>query len=376
MIIGIDISQIVYEGTGVSTYTRSLVKALVSGDTQDEFVLFGSSMRQRRQLTDYANQLENKVTTRFSFLPPKALEYLWNWLHIIPIETFSGAVDVFHTSDWLEPPARCPKVTTIHDLAIIKYPETFSSRGGHDIVSNHKRKLRLVNQDKDLIITVSQNTKQDIIDLLKFPEKRVRVVYEASEPIFTPSMNNDITRVKNKYDINENYFICVGTREPRKNLARVIEAFASLNLSNHQLIIVGKYGWGEDNTNNKYQITNVKCTGYVPTEDLVALYSGATALIYPSLYEGFGLPIIDAMNCGCPVITSNIGATKEIGDNSAILIDPLRVADIADAMRTIADNADIGVNLSIKGIQHAKQFSWEKAAEQTLNIYRETIENS
>lgn len=373
MRIGIDISQIVYQGTGVSTYTRSLVKALVSDNTRDEFVLFGSSLRNRLPLIDFAVQLEHKVKTKFSFLPPKAMEILWNYLHIIPIETFSGRVDVFHTSDWLEPPARCPKVTTIHDLAVFKYPETFSARGGHDIVANHKRKLRLVNQDKDIIIAVSQNTKQDIIDLLKIPEKRIKVVYEASEPIFTPSMDSDITRVKNKYGINENYFICVGTREPRKNLGRAIEAFNSLNLKDYQIVIAGKYGWGDQQL--KVKSEKLKVLGFVPIEDLVALYSSAAALVYPSLYEGFGLPILDAMSCGCPVITSNIGATKEVGGGAAILIDPLNVADIADAMRTIADNADIGANLSIKGIEHAKQFSWEKAAEQTLNIYREAVEN-
>lgn len=375
MRIGIDISQIVYEGTGVSTYTRFLVKALVSGNTQDEFVLFGSSMRKRQQLTDYVNQLEYKEKTKFSFLPPKALEYLWNYLHIVPIETFSGSVDVFHTSDWLEPPARCPKVTTIHDLAIYKYPETFASRGGHDIVSNQKRKLRLVKQDKDIVIAVSQNTKQDIVDILRIPEDKIKVIYEASEEIFTPSLSQDIERVKKRYGINENYFICVGTREPRKNLARVIEAFNSLNLEDYQLVVAGKYGWGSDGSQFTVHGSQIKLLGYVPTEDLAVLYSGATALVYPSLYEGFGLPILDAMSCGCPVITSNLGATKEVGGNSVILIDPLNTADIAMAMESLAQNEKTAENLSIKGLAHAKYFSWEKAAGETLNIYRKAVEN-
>jgi len=179
MKIGLDVSQIVHEGTGVALYTQNLVKNLLETDSENEYVLFGGSLRKKKTLDDYLNQFKNNkmVEIKTFSLPPLLLEFLWNKLHLFPIEWFIGKIDVFLSSDWLQPPTKARKVTTIHDLIVYKYPETFQSKGGHDIVANQKRRLAWVKRECDLIICDSQATKKDVIDILKIPEKKLRVIY-------------------------------------------------------------------------------------------------------------------------------------------------------------------------------------------------------
>jgi len=179
MKIGLDVSQIVFQGTGVAQYTKKLVENLLRIDKKNEYVLFGSSLRQKKSLDDYLAGLRKRknVSARTFSLPPLLLEFLWNKLHIFPIEWFIGRIDVFLSSDWLQPPTKARKVTTIHDLIVYKYPEAFQSKGGHDIVVNQKRRLAWVKKECDLIICDSQATKKDVVDILKIPEKKTRVIY-------------------------------------------------------------------------------------------------------------------------------------------------------------------------------------------------------
>lgn len=375
MKVGIDISQVVYEGTGVATYTRSLVAALLKVSQEDEFIFFGSSLRNRQHLVDFVRGLPGEnFQTKFSFLPPKLLEFLWNGVHLCPIENFIGEVDVFHSSDWLEPPTRKAKrVTTIHDFAVFKYPETFTPRGGHNIVENQKKKLHFVKNYSDLVIAVSENTKREAMEILKIPERRIKVIYEAADPLFSPRSKEAVKEIKKKYRIEGDYLLCVGTREPRKNLERVVLAFAEIVSAypNLSLVIAGKYGWGEESEKLEKK---VKILGFVEKEDLARLYSGATAFIYPSLYEGFGLPILEAMACGCPVITSNLGAMKEVAGEAALLVNPEKLEEIAGAISKIYRNAKTRENLVLKGLKRAGEFSWDKTALQTLEIYRSLIQ--
>jgi glycosyltransferase involved in cell wall biosynthesis len=377
MRIGIDISQIVYEGTGVATYTRSLVEALLKVDAENRYVLFGSSLRNRAALSEFTKTLGAKnINKKFSFLPPKLLEFLWNGIHILPIETFTGELDVFHSSDWLEPPtSRAKRITTIHDFAVFKYPETFAKRGGHDIVANQKRKLHFVKYYSDLIIAVSETTKKDAIEILKITEKKIKVIYEAADQIYYRREAQQIAAVRQKYKIEGEYLLCVGTREPRKNLDRVVMAFAEIAAANKDLnlVIAGKYGWGKDLAGDQLSVigNRIKLLGYVEKEDLARLYSGTQAFIFPSLYEGFGLPILEAMNCGAPVITSNLGSMKEIAGGAALLVDPERVEDIAGAISKVLRSKEVKEKLKLAGEKRAKDFSWEKTALQTLELYRQ-----
>ncbi|MGB9637550.1 MAG: glycosyltransferase family 4 protein, partial [Microgenomates group bacterium] len=301
--------------------------------------------------------------------------------HLFPIENLIGDVDVFHSSDWLEPPVRsAKKITTIHDFAVFKYPETFAVRGGHNIIKNQKRKLFFTKRECDLIICVSETTKQDAKEILKIPEKKLRVIYEAADPLYFPRKKEEIQAVKEKFNITGEYLLCVGTREPRKNLDRVIMAFAEISrvYSDLNLVIAGKYGWGDDSSRFKVQSSKlgsrVKILGFVEKEDLAALYSGAMAFVYPSLYEGFGLPILEAMVCGCPVVTSNVGSMKEVAGEAALLIDPLSVDNLAGAISKLCRNQKLREEMVLKGLKRAGEFSWEKTALQTLQAYQSLLE--
>lgn len=366
MRIGIDISQLAYEGTGVATYTRNLVESLLKIDKENEYCLFFSTLRGKFPILALPPEKSNFQIKNLK-LPPLLLESLWNRLHVLPIENFVGQVDLFHTSDWLEPPAKCPKITTIHDLVVYKYPQTLPPR----IVANQKRKLEWVKRESRIIIAVSKSTKRDIVEILKIPEGRIRVIYEAGNTDNTKKDINNTEIIKKKYGIEGKYLLAVGTREPRKNLQRIIEAHNLLisQYPNLQLVIVGKYGWGGEDSNmqiNKY--ANIKILGYMPTEDLNALYAGAEVFVYPSLYEGFGLPIFDAMSFGCPVVTSNVSSMPEVTGNAGILVDPESVEDIANGIEKAMKESK---SLVEKGHKRVMEFSWGKTARETLKVYEE-----
>ena len=234
MRIAIDISQAVFEGTGVASYTRNLVRALLEIDPNNFYVLFGSSLRRQNNLVDFLRTLSrnSSYSAKLSWLPPGALTFLWNQLHQVPFENFTGTVDIIHTSDWTEPPSKIPKVTTIHDLVIYKSPQNLPS----SIIENQKDKLRWVKKESQLIIADSVSTKKDIIQYLQIPENKIRVVYLGVDGNFFPQKIDNIISLKKRLDIKKDYILCVGTREPRKNLERVIAAFKNLRLTDFPVV--------------------------------------------------------------------------------------------------------------------------------------------
>jgi len=183
MKIAIDISQVVFQGSGIATYTGRLVENLLKFDQKNEYLFFGSSLRQQKAIRDFYRSLENKknVSLKLFPIPPLVLEKLWNQWHRVKIENLIGKVDLIHTSDWLEPPSNFPKVTTVHDLIIYRHPESFQKRGGHDIVLNQKRRLEWVKKESQIIMADSQATKDDLVEILKISPKRVKIVYLAAK---------------------------------------------------------------------------------------------------------------------------------------------------------------------------------------------------
>lgn len=362
MKIGIDISPLAYPGTGVATYTELLVDNLLRVDRQNDYVLFYSSLR---------IPAPNKYITRHFKFPPLLLEQIWNRFHVFPIENLIGPLNIYHSSDWLEPPSKANKVTTIHDLSILKYPDSFTRRNGHDIVENQKRKLYWSKKETKIFIAVSENTKQDIIDLLEIKKEQIRVIYEASDPFyFHPIDNIKKSTILNKYGLSNPFLLLVGTREPRKNLAMAIKAYKLISQQQPQLqlVVAGKYGWGKDLDSSSTFGGTVKLLGYVPKEDLNYLYHEAECFIYPSLYEGFGLPILDAMSAGCPVVASNRSSIPEIVKDAGVLIDPDSAENIANGVLQALSNKQ---TLRSMGLKRAREFTWEKTALQTLKIYQE-----
>jgi len=366
MTIGIDISQVVY-GTGVSVYTQNLVENLLKIDRKNQYLLFASSLRRRKELHCYTAELLNcysNVSAKIFPIPPTLLSFIWNNLHILPIENFIGNVDVFLSSDWTQPPAKRAKlVTIVHDLVPWRYPKTLTKK----IIATHYNRMKWVKKEVDAIVVDSQSTKNDLIKIVKIPKRKIYVIYPGiDKKRFYLQSEEKINQIKRKYGLS-NYILAVSTREPRKNFIRIIKAFKKLKKNEDlQLAIAGKYGWG--NNSSKLKVKNSKLLGYVPNEDLAPLYSGARCFVYPSLYEGFGLPILEAMACGCPVITSNISSMPEVAGEAAILINPRKSTEIIKAIDKIINSKKLAEKLSKKGIKQAKKFSWGKTAREVLDI--------
>ncbi len=366
MKIGIDISQIVYQGTGVANYTRHLVENLLKVDKKNQYILFFSSLR--RKLTpmnqpSFPKKSKKVIVKKFKF-PPSFLHILWNQLHVFPVEKLTGSIDIFHSSDWTQPPTLAKKITTIHDLTTLRCPESQHPQ----IIKIQKARLNQVKKEADLILCDSLSTKKDVVKLLKIPSKKIKVVYLAVDKIFKPEKDkNKIKKTRQKYKIPGDYILSVATREPRKNLKSTIEAFLKLKPKNLKLVLVGKYGWGKDIHSQK----NILKIGFVPKEDLPLLYSGAKVFVYPSLYEGFGLPVLESLSCGCPVVTSNLSSLPEITSKAAILVNPQNTKEISKAIYTILYNTKLAAEFTEKGLKQAKKFSWKKTATETLKAYEE-----
>lgn len=355
MKITIDVSQMAYQGTGVGRYTFELVKALLSLTSPHEFTLWAGVRKQR----SYFESLQktspwNKATWIYSHLSPKLASALFNHSPV-PFEFFAGNADLVHLSDWTAPTTRTRAVSTVHDLAFVKYPETV------DPLIRRTQTLRLSRLVKHqaTLIADSKSTKNDLVETYHLDPTRITVVYPGISPDYSPQSSNEIERVKKKYNLPDQFILSLGTQEPRKNLARLIQATSKLSLP---LIIAGKYGWG-----NKLPIaSHVQTLGFVKDSDLPALYSSATVFCYPSLYEGFGFPVLEAMACGTPVVTSNLSSLPEVVGTSGILVDPTD----HDAIKNGIEQALLSSEkLTKKSLEQAKKFNWEKTARQTLAVY-------
>lgn len=370
MKIAIDVSQIIY-GTGASNYTKNLIKALLAIDNVNNYILFGTSLRSYFKLRDFRRELENYPNVQFKYFPiPSTLsEILLNRLRLFPIDKFVGVVDVFHSSDWTQPKVKSlntKKITTVHDMV----PFLFQNSAHPKIVSTHKRRLSLVKQEVDLILADSYTTKEDIVKFLQIPEEKIRVVYLAPSQNFQYQDQEKVAPVLSKYKIKKPYILSVATQEPRKNIQKLLDVFEQIQKRRPDLslVLTGKYGWGPGLRTSE----NVIWTGYVPDDDLIALYSGCRVFTYPSLYEGFGLPILEAMACGAPVVTSNNSSMAEIAKDAAILVDPRSLTQLTRAIEMVLDlNMENYQKMVQASIHRAKQYTWEKTAKETLDAYNQ-----
>ena len=355
MKIGIDISQVVY-GTGVSNYTKNLVKALLLQDKKNKYLLFGGSLRRQADLKTFVSGLKGNFESKFFPVPPMLGDILWNRLHVLPIEKLVGDLDVFHSSDWTQPPSKAFKVTTIHDLVPLKFP-----RHSHPkIVSTHKARIKWIKKEVDKVIVPSKTTKKDLLKI-GLKEKRIVIIPEAPDPIFKPAKKTEINKLKRKYRISGGYLLAVGVG-PRKNTERIISAYEKMQAGlNLKLVFTGHFHKGVG------QRRGVRFIGHVETKEMPVFYSGADALVYPSLYEGFGLPILEAFACKTPVVTSDTSSLPEISGNAAVLVDPYNVDSIAEGIRESLRQKKGFVK---KGLARIKDFSWKETAKKTLEVYR------
>ncbi len=357
MKIAIDVSPIIYN-TGVSIYTKEIVTNLLSLDKENDYVLYGGSFRQFSTLKSEVEKLPGKFSKKLFPIPPVAADFLWNRIHKLPIDSLIGKVDVFHSSDWTQPPTNAFKVTTIHDLSPIRFPRHMHPR----IVSVHRARFNWIKKEANIIIAPSVATKADLIEY-GIREERIRVIPEAASIIHKPATEQQIQKVKTKYNIDSNYIVTVGVGQ-RKNTDRLIQAFEkSAAGQSLKLVLIGR------STQHFDDGRGIRFTGHVTDEEFAALISGAQAMVYPSLYEGFGLPILEAFNANVPVVTSNLSSMPEVAGDAAILVDPYEVESISEGITKALKNQK---TLKDKGLTQKNKFSWLKAAEKTLDVYKES----
>jgi len=361
MKIAIDISQIIY-GTGVSVYTRNLVASLIKLYPNDQYLLFGGSFRRQNELEIFSQRL--KAESKIFPMPPKLADLIWNSFHLLPIEKIIGNVDLIHTSDWVEPPSQIPKVTTVHDLVPFKYKETTQS----DIYNTHRKKIAWVCRESRAVFAVSESTKKDLIQDLHFDPKKIFVTLEGVESFYRPQPPNFVDQIKKKYGLSGDYLVCLSTIEPRKNQENLIKAFQEVKkvYPQMQLLIGGKTGWGKV----PQVITGVIMPGFLPDADLPALYTGCSAYVLPSLYEGFSLSHLCAMACGAPVVGSNLSSMPEVIGRSGVLVDPKSIEDITAGIIKAVQNR---FEFKEKSLKRASLFSWEETARLTHQVYESIL---
>ena len=390
MLIGIDGNEAnVKKRVGVGEYGFQVLKHLKTQNsklkTQSHNLKFKIYLK-RQPLESFPEETEG---WKYKVFGPKKF-----WTQIaLPLNLCLGRPrpDVFFSPTHYAPRfCPIPSVISIMDLSFFKFPEMFKKKDLVQLKSwtaySAKKAVK--------ILTISQASKNDIIRYYRVPKERIVVIYPGKRKIESGKGKMGVKEVRKKYGIEGDYILYVGTLQPRKNLSRLIEAFKTVcaNYSNLKrinsnkfdknsgnsdiyLVIAGKKGWMYDEIFQKVKELNLEknviFTGYVPDEDLPVLYKGAKCFVLASLYEGFGIPVLEAMSFGCPVVISNVSSLPEIGGKAAVYVDPYDVKDIAEKIKLIIENGKLKKEMREKGLEQAKKFSWEKCARETFKVLKE-----
>jgi glycosyltransferase involved in cell wall biosynthesis len=300
------------------------------------------------------------------------------WAAGLPRHIRQNKYKIFHGTNYDVPLWRgCATVLTIHDLSILLHPETHTRRS----VRRARRRLPLMVRIADAIITPTESVRRELCELFNVAPEKVFAIPEAARECFRPMEFADTESVRQRFGVGDEFLLAVGTIEPRKNLSVLINAFEEViradPASSLQLVIAGGAGWLSGplfEAIERSPVTNrILLTDYLHDDDLRALYASCRAFIYPSLYEGFGLPPLEAMACGAPVITSDIPSLKETTSGAAMLFDPRRFEDLAEKLISLLRDKNARLQLANAGLQHASQFSWARAARETLGVYDEAL---
>jgi glycosyltransferase involved in cell wall biosynthesis len=385
--IGIDFTSASRERAGIGRYARELIRALSRLDRANRYTLFVP----RDAHTDL---LQFDWSPNFSIvrapLTERYFAALWHRARIpLPIEAFTGVVDVFYSPDFLLPPTFARrKLVTVHDLSYVRVPECFPA----PLLNYLNRAVPPSVARADLILADAASTQRDLADVYRVPREKIRVLYSGVDSRFRPDVSDDARARVRELTRGKPYILSVSTIQPRKNYARLVEAFAILNskfqipnsnlqspISNLQLVICGAKGWMFDEVYQTVERLNLRARvifpEFVADGDLPALYAEATLFAYPSLYEGFGLPVAEAMACGAPVVCSNASSLPEVVGDAALLIDPRDVGALANAVERVITDRALRDDLRARGLAQAAKFSWERAARETLQVY-ERIQSS
>lgn len=367
MHIGIDAHAIGAQQGGNETYIRNLISALAGLDSKNRYTLYFTS---REAAEEWRGRYDNFGVR---LLPPPTP------LVRVPValafELRRRPVDLLHVQFTAPPFCPVPFVATIHDLAFEHHPETFTRRGRSQLKLTVRRTARRAAH----ILTVSEFSRQDIAHTYRISPYKITVTHNGVEPRFTPDAEtpDEGESVRRRFKIERDYLLAVGSLQPRKNLARLLGAYRRLREKHtdltHQLVLVGRQLWLYKDILREIErqawARDVIVTGYVGDEELPALYRSATALVYPSLFEGFGLPPLEAMACGTPVITSKTSSLPEVVGDAALLVNPQSESNLAEAILRVVRDGALREDLRQRGPARAGRFTWAAAAEKTLGVY-------
>lgn len=376
--IGIDVTSALTQDAGIGRYTRELVKAIVVNNNEDEFTLFSAKLPQDR-LVEMSMPSSKNVRYKQIPLTEKWLYRLWYRLKVpISVQNFTGPLDLFHSPDFVLPPIsrKIPTLLTVHDLSFVHYPETFTSA----LVTYLNRIVPWSIKRATHILADSLSTKEDLVRYWNVPEDKVTVLYSGVGDQFKPVTDpKSIKRVRKKYGLgNDPYFLAVGTLQPRKNYRMLIRAFRPVTERfPHKLLIAGGKGWMHDEildeVKNQELEQRVHVLGFVEEADLPALYSAATIFAFPSLYEGFGLPILEAMACGVPVMAADASCVPEVVGDAGVLLPASDASSWSKAMIEIIEDMSRRTKLVGAGFLRAREFTWSRSARELVAIYNQLL---
>jgi len=363
---------------GIGTYVRNLISGLARLDADDEYVLLC-----RRDDVDYVKSLG----PQFEPIIEESGNYSAREQVALPMALHRARVDLFHAPHYVVSPlTTCPFVVTIHDCIHLRFPQDLPNRAAYYYARTF---MTLAARRARRVLTVSQASKDDILRYLKVPATKVEVIYNAlDERLAAPPTREDIARVRDRYLLTSPFVLYAGNIKPHKNVERLIEAFAILRRrigtegghgphDNVKLLIIGDDISKYPNLRrlvHRFQLHQyVRFLGFVSDEMLAVLYRLASLFVFPSLYEGFGLPPLEAMAAGAPVVCSNVSSLPEVVGDAALLIDPMDAGAIAQAMARVLQDPELRTDLVRRGRERVKEFSWDRSVARTRAVYHELV---
>jgi glycosyltransferase involved in cell wall biosynthesis len=375
MRIAIDYTAAIRQGAGIGNYVRSLVDALLTQDSTNQYTLLTSG----RPTREHPFPKADNVRGRSIIIPDRYLNILWyRWRLPLHATLFTGQVDIYHGPDFVLPPisVNVRKVVTVHDLAFVEHPEYAVPK----LAAFLNKVVPEAVAAADVIAAVSQATSQTLIEHFKTPSEKITIIPNGIRPYFHRITDPILlSATLHKFGLKHPLVLGVGTLEPRKNHLGLIKAFhkaqsvAGKRPRPAMLALAGGPGWLYDETQQliaKLKLEKkVRFLGRVTDLELITLYSMADVFVFPSFFEGFGVPLIEAMACGAPVVTSNTSSMPEVVGDAAVLIDPHNTTQIANAILQVLENEHLCVKLRQKGYTRAQQFTWAKSASKMLSVY-------
>jgi len=355
-------------GGGVRTYTKEVIGRILKIQTDDKYIIYHDN---KKNLGNFEN-VEEKVVS----VGHPLFRLGWDYF-LLPHALKSDKVDYVHYFKPATTPFKKPTaIATMYDVIPLLYPETQTPIQ----LAYWRKQLRLTAKTCAHLLTISEASKRDIVRVLQVDPKNITVTPLGVDARFRPASEIEKKAVREKYQLPENYILYLGTIEPRKNIARLIRSFNIVaGKIPHSLVLAGKWGWSYEDVKDEIAKSpfreRIVSLSYVDPEYLSALCGTATLFVFPSLYEGYGLPPLEAMASGTPVITSNVSSLPEVVGDSAITVNPLDEEALGVAIERLAMDENLQNELRQKGIERAKQFNWDKTAEMTLEVYRKVFIN-